>query len=44
MVVDSGGEVVFWSETIALPRLVVEKTRSGRGFFLGLGLSSDSDA
>jgi len=44
-VVDSGGVavvVVFWSETIALPRLVVENTRSGRGFFLGLGLSSES--
>ena len=34
--------VVFWSETMALPRLVVEKTRSGRSFFLGLGLSSES--
>lgn len=44
-VVDSGGDgvvVVFCSETIALPRLVVENTRSGRGFFLGLGLSSES--
>lgn len=35
--------VFFWRETIALPRLVVEKTRSGRCFFRGLGLFSVSD-
>ena len=35
-------EAFFCKETIALPRLVVEKTRSGRGFFFGDGRSSAS--